>query len=780
MMDLRGVFNSEPKSLFDTVSDAGLCFYLPAYQRPYSWNNKNIERVFEDVVHGIENSIRNEDAITFIGTLLTIHDTKFETIVPHKKGEVPSKVMLVIDGQQRLTTILLIMTILHDHLKINEEKLNRNLNKLKQGHQEVSEQLEEQINNLEWILDKVTQEVANLRYFSTDTNSNRDKVYRWYPKLIRAYKDCWSKVETGAEYESPIAKYLHQYNRHVLQCQDDQKYIAFTYKVDKEHPDYESHQIILKNLSTIKTKIKIICGNKSATHEENLPAISELVNGKFGSSFQFDTPDALLRNIDDDENKLENETLKLIVVSKYLLQRVCVTYVTVTDETYAFDMFEALNTTGEPLTSIETFKPKVIEDEGLSNYETSESKKYFDIIDSYLDSISDANKKHKETTRIMLSFALSETGEKISKHISDQRRYLIDSYRDEDSNTKKGFVKNLAYTAKFYYEEWDKQEPTILNNYNDEANMLRLCLDVLKESKHEITIPLITRFYSLLIDNPGSDAKVELIHCLKSIVAFFVLWRASHQSTAGIDSAYRDILRVGDSDLGISSFSRRITKDGISAKPLSLIFREKLKKKLYSTDEDFKTKWLQSAAKIPVYNISKPLARIMMLAAFHDTCPDNQNKGLIESGTKGSSPMLSWHKWRLFSEESVENKLTIEHVAPQELTDEWDSSLFEYPDLIHSIGNLTILPASTNSSASNKSWNEKKKYYAALCQENKRQKEKLLKEFSETQKQILDNSQYLGYLEPLSQVEGWNAAFILARSKNLLSFVWDEFESWLS
>ena len=55
-MDLRGVFNSEPKSLFDTVSEAGQCFYLPAYQRPYTWDKNNIDRVFEDVMHGLENS----------------------------------------------------------------------------------------------------------------------------------------------------------------------------------------------------------------------------------------------------------------------------------------------------------------------------------------------------------------------------------------------------------------------------------------------------------------------------------------------------------------------------------------------------------------------------------------------------------------------------------------------------------------------------------------------------------------------------------------------------
>ena len=96
-MDLKGVFTAEPKSLYDTIGEAGLCFYLPAYQRPYSWNKKNITRVFEDVLHGLGNIIRNEDAITFIGTILTIHDTRYQTITPVNRPDVPAKVMLVID-----------------------------------------------------------------------------------------------------------------------------------------------------------------------------------------------------------------------------------------------------------------------------------------------------------------------------------------------------------------------------------------------------------------------------------------------------------------------------------------------------------------------------------------------------------------------------------------------------------------------------------------------------------------------------------------------------------
>ncbi len=582
-MDLKGVFNSEPKSLLDTIGAAGLCFYLPAYQRPYTWNKKNIDRVFEDVLHGIENSMRNEDAITFIGTLLTIHDTKFQTIVPHKKGEVPSKVMLVIDGQQRLTTMLLITTVLFDKLKINESKFQIKLEKLnKKLEKDFTEDescKNEEVDCLEWLLDELSQEIANLRHFSTDTSSTRDKVYRWYPKLIRAYKDCWSKTRDGAQYDSPIASYLHQFNNHVL-GNDEGSYKAYKYKsnFEKNSEEYELHKIILQNLDAISKNINTLCKDKSTGDE--LLALPELLESQFSTSFQFDIHEYLQKNLDADEYSIEKETLKLIAFSKYFLNRVCVTFVTVADETYAFDMFEALNTTGEPLTSIETFKPKVIEDEGLPNFEQSVSKQHFDVVDSFLDPIDDARKKYKATTRVMLAFALAETGTKITTHISDQRRYLIDSYKDESPQEKQGFVKNLAHVTQFIYEEWDYlDQPKCLNDSTiDEDNILRLCLEVLKDAKHEITLPLITRFYCQYLDNKKQeDSFLNLKKAMKSIVAFFVLWRAAHKTTSGIDAVYRDILRTGDSDLKIAAFSRRSTQH-VSANKLSQILKEKLKK----------------------------------------------------------------------------------------------------------------------------------------------------------------------------------------------------------
>ena len=98
------------------------------------------------------------------------------------------------------------------------------------------------------------------------------------------------------------------------------------------------------------------------------------------------------------------------------------------NEDYAFDMFESLNTTGEPLTAFETFKPKVIERIGLSQYEKSTSREFMKPVENYLEKFRKAQERQNGTSQLLLPFALAETGEKLSKRHSDQRRYLRDQY----------------------------------------------------------------------------------------------------------------------------------------------------------------------------------------------------------------------------------------------------------------------------------------------------------------------------------------------------------------
>ncbi len=122
-MDIDEVFDANPISIERLLREPGQCFYIPAYQRPYSWDNDHIHRLFDDTGHGVAELLKSADAITFLGTIITIHDTQYTTVDPKVTDQLPPRVMTVIDGQQRLTTLLLLISALHDELTVRHAKL---------------------------------------------------------------------------------------------------------------------------------------------------------------------------------------------------------------------------------------------------------------------------------------------------------------------------------------------------------------------------------------------------------------------------------------------------------------------------------------------------------------------------------------------------------------------------------------------------------------------------------------------------------------------------------
>lgn len=77
-----------------------ICYEIPPYQRPYSWKSENVQQLLEDVWEAYE----NRDEEYFIGSLITIEIEK-------------GKRYDVVDGQQRLTTLNLILARLRDHIE---------------------------------------------------------------------------------------------------------------------------------------------------------------------------------------------------------------------------------------------------------------------------------------------------------------------------------------------------------------------------------------------------------------------------------------------------------------------------------------------------------------------------------------------------------------------------------------------------------------------------------------------------------------------------------------
>ncbi|WQV25683.1 DUF262 and DUF1524 domain-containing protein [Helicobacter pylori] len=77
-------------------------FVIPIYQRVYSWEKEQCKQLWDDIIKIGGNDKMNGH---FIGSILYVLD-----------GNTPSSPLLIIDGQQRLTTITLLCIALRNHL----------------------------------------------------------------------------------------------------------------------------------------------------------------------------------------------------------------------------------------------------------------------------------------------------------------------------------------------------------------------------------------------------------------------------------------------------------------------------------------------------------------------------------------------------------------------------------------------------------------------------------------------------------------------------------------
>lgn len=99
MTDYIHVENPSYETLFQLIKDKGYTIQIPPYQRPYVWSNKKIGQLLDDWREFLE-SRSVPGCWYYMGTLII-----------HKNES--NKVMNIVDGQQRLTSILLIDYILN-------------------------------------------------------------------------------------------------------------------------------------------------------------------------------------------------------------------------------------------------------------------------------------------------------------------------------------------------------------------------------------------------------------------------------------------------------------------------------------------------------------------------------------------------------------------------------------------------------------------------------------------------------------------------------------------
>jgi len=87
--------------------DAGFCYVIPKYQREYTWNQYQWKDLYDD--------INENDYGYFIGSIICIDNSS---------DAFQLKQLEVVDGQQRLTTLCLLLTAIYNRLKTHKEELD--------------------------------------------------------------------------------------------------------------------------------------------------------------------------------------------------------------------------------------------------------------------------------------------------------------------------------------------------------------------------------------------------------------------------------------------------------------------------------------------------------------------------------------------------------------------------------------------------------------------------------------------------------------------------------
>jgi uncharacterized protein with ParB-like and HNH nuclease domain len=93
----------------DVVEKNKRVFKIPVYQRNYDWKSTQCERLYEDIIKSLR-----RDSKHFTGTIVYI------------KGERDSSTLeesLIIDGQQRITTIFIMLKVIYDLAKENNDSV---------------------------------------------------------------------------------------------------------------------------------------------------------------------------------------------------------------------------------------------------------------------------------------------------------------------------------------------------------------------------------------------------------------------------------------------------------------------------------------------------------------------------------------------------------------------------------------------------------------------------------------------------------------------------------
>ena len=757
VLNIEKSFLTENRSVLDFLNQSGQGLYIPLYQRDYSWDTDNIEQLLEDLSRGIQRIALGEvtddsKEIRFLGTIITVVESNRNNIYPVEIQAVPPRIEKLIDGQQRVSTIALMATLLVKRLTEIKTKVKPT--------NEIYEQVIEICDT--WIDQKLC------KVFSFDLGRGKPSLK---PKIVRGAKDYWTRENSENDaYKSELANYL---GRFIKAYCDKTSFPCLTKEGSK-------NSLLYQNGRRIEAWLK---KTVAVAHEGNTDdfASAENILNKFSQDqlWDYDRPELeeIVRQLNYNNKKgnsyILSELVQTLAVCHYLLDRCCFTIIQPTDDDWAFDMFQSLNATGTPLTAIETFKPTVVNTiDNLPNkqFKDSISDIYFKKLEAFLSEATTAQQKNKRTNDYLTSFFVAYDGRTMSTHFSYQRKVLNEVYSAFDSlEQKESFVKRMGNYAEFYKEwlSYDGKNNAKFHLVGDayESDLASMLILFLKSSKHKMAITVLGSMYNLIQENNLENGAELFIESVKLIAAYYFIWRSAYPN-AGLDTTYRDFFK-----------NNTFSIDSLKSYILSVLAKKEIENK---------DGWKALAKNYLKYDSTgNDVIRLAILASAHDTIPDNNHIGSLKLGRHGCAPYLTIEKWM------SQGLKTIEHIAPQTNKENlWDTSLYEpTTKIFQSIGNLTLLPQDLNSSAGNKGWREKLLYYQTVAEKDPAKIQSLEDKASELGIQLnsntvdlLKSSQFSKHLEAISCISyeiDWNRQIVEDRTEAMLDIIWERIAKWI-
>ena len=780
-------FKHDAASLLDFFSQSGRGFFVPHYQRNYSWDEENATKLIEDIFSSIKRTLTKPDNSIFLGTVILHDERNVQTGVHSDTPNLLTKVANVVDGQQRITSIAMLACVI-------DEQITHTVLALQELAGSVAE--------FGTLATELTDERPNIRrFFSVEiTKTGAQPILK--PKIIRAGDMSANPVSDQWTLSGNINKFYRSNTSSFLS-----NFIAGN-SINAISTDERVGLV----LGVFQEKIGKEIQMADATLASGLLSANNSAGGSLFSFMAYPPP--TWRNINSlppDAQAIYYGGMLLLAVCSFLKNSCHLVVIECLDIGLAFDMFQSLNATGTPLTAFEVFKPQIVRAWGAT-YSTA-IKPQVDRIEKVFETESNSSAKEELTDKVIVSSALVFNGKERSRRFSEERDWLTDTLEGSLSagvptRTSIDFVTCIADQADYFLNFIKpRRSPKNSNSFGlctqleimglttQQADRAALCVFYLKDAGHQFAHAVLSVFYSKLLRAQSNAAAktaaaAEFVAVCEATAAFFTLYMGAEHGRFP-DSDYRALFQATNGNISFASGAANQNAAFVKA-----AFRAALQnQRIYDAADPVAARqiWVNLAKENPWYS-RKAVCRFALFASAHDAAPDLTagNEGLFTNGMANSVDLLNCRIWHMSSYEVIEHIATRDQPSSIKFRPHFDATI--YPgnySVVDKLGNLTLLSGPVNSSIYSE-WPDKVFYYWSLTTPESTARGPTgvalakalgIDSVPPALSTLVAASNYLSHLAPLA-VRGqnglqWDAAFIAKRSEHLCQRVFDKLDAWL-